>query len=59
MSLEGYEEDLIGVKLEAGSLEPNISGCDVFGEGIGSIVSTKISMSGCTLELVLKGKMDS
>ena len=58
MSLEGHEEELVGVKLEVGSLEPNTSGCDVFKEGVESIVSTKISMSSCTLELVLKGKMD-
>ena len=31
---KGCEEELVGVKLEVGSLEPNIGGCDVPEKGI-------------------------
>ena len=53
VSLEGREE-LTGL---VESVEPNTGGCVVFGEGIGSIMSGKISMLGYTLKLVFKGKI--
>ena len=54
VSLEGREEELTGL---VESVEPNTGGCVVFGEGIGSIMSGKISMLGYTLKLVFKGKI--